>query len=71
MTQAFETYLTTIFGMQACDHVHFDAIVQGMKPRFVQEYLAVVRDRVRSVCAALLRERHAARRAKPVQRGAA
>lgn len=71
MTQAFETYLTTISGMEACEHVHFDAVVQGMKPRFVEENLADVRDRVRSVCAALLRERHAGRLAKFVQQGAA
>jgi NAD(P)H dehydrogenase (quinone) len=58
LRQAFETYLSTIFGMAPGEHVHFDAIVEGLKPRFVEENLASVRERTRALCAAMLSQRH-------------
>jgi len=58
---AFETYLTTIFGMVRGEHVHFDAVVDGLDIAFVDQNLEYVRERTRVVCAAMLAERHAAR----------
>lgn len=60
LRQAFETYLSDIFGMEKAGHVHFDAIVEGLKPRFVGENLETVREKTRAVCAAMLAERHEA-----------
>jgi len=61
LRQTFETYLSTIFGMEAAEHVHFDAVVEGLKPCLGEENLAAVRERTRAVCATMLSERHAAK----------
>lgn len=61
LRRTFETYLSAIFGMQAGEHVHNDAIVEGLNARFVEENLENVRQRTRAVCASLLAERHAAK----------
>ncbi|WP_033920179.1 NAD(P)H-dependent oxidoreductase [Sphingomonas sp. 37zxx] len=61
LRRAFDGYLTTVFGMEAGEHVHFDSIVEEMKPRHIDEALAVVREKTRSVCAALLQRQHQAR----------
>lgn len=61
LRQAFETYLSAIFGMEQNEHVHFDAIVDGLQSRFVEEHLATVREKARAVCAAMLSERHESR----------
>lgn len=60
LRQAFETYLSTIFGMRAAGHSHFDAVVEGLKSRFVDENLETVRQRTQRICAELLAERHEA-----------
>ncbi|MFL9839769.1 NAD(P)H-dependent oxidoreductase [Sphingomonas sp. ST-64] len=47
LKQAFDTYLTRAFGLADCHHVHFDSIVPGLDPRFVEEHLEVVRQTAR------------------------
>lgn len=47
LKQAFDTYLTRAFGFADCHHIHFDAIVPGLKQRFVDEHLKVVRQTAR------------------------
>lgn len=53
LKQAFDTYLTRSFGLADCHHIHFDAIVPGLKKRFVDEHLEVVRQTARERSAAL------------------
>lgn len=57
--QAFETYLSTIFGFASTDHVHFDAIVPGCNRDYVSQNLYETRVKAREICAAVLSERHA------------
>lgn len=59
LRQAFETYLRDIFDLRDAGHTHFDAIVPGLKPRFVEECLSQVRERVRAVAAEILHEKRA------------
>lgn len=61
LRQAFDTYLTTIFSLESNSHVHFDAIVDGLKEQFVRENLQTVEDAARGLCSTLLAERHASR----------
>lgn len=58
--QAFETYLSTIFGFASTDHLHFDAIVPGCDGDYVGENLYDARLKAREICATVLSERHAA-----------
>lgn len=58
--EAFEGYLTDIFGFRSNDHVHFDAIVPGCGDRYVHENLFVAHEKARETCAAILSERHTA-----------
>lgn len=60
LRQAFERYLSNVFGMVEGEHVHFDAVSEGLKPRFVEENLENVREHARAVCALMLAERNAA-----------
>jgi NAD(P)H dehydrogenase (quinone) len=53
LKQAFDTYLTRAFGLADCHHIHFDAIVPGLKQRFVDEHLEVVRQTARERSAVL------------------
>lgn len=58
--QAFETYLTTIFGFASTDHLHFDAIVPGCTEEYVRESLYNTRLQAREICAAMQSQQHAA-----------
>lgn len=58
--QAFETYLSAIFGFASADHLHFDAIVSGCDRDYVGQNLYATNVRAREICAKLLSERHAA-----------
>lgn len=58
--QAFETYLTTIFGLASADHLHFDAIVPGCGTDYINDNLYDTRMKAREMCAAELSQRHAA-----------
>lgn len=57
--QAFETYLSAIFGFLTSDHLHFDAVVPGCGDDYVAENLEVTGAKARELCAAMLSERHA------------
>ncbi|MBR0551270.1 NAD(P)H-dependent oxidoreductase [Stakelama marina] len=72
LREAFDRYVTNIFGLRDSDHLHFDAIVSNLKPAFAQEMLDVVAARARRMASTLLKEQHArhteevmARRNKP------
>ncbi len=59
LRQAFDSYLTTIFSLDGNDHVHFDAVVDGLGGRFVRENLEQVSAQSRETCSAILGKRHA------------
>ncbi|WP_029934617.1 NAD(P)H-dependent oxidoreductase [Sphingomonas sp. UNC305MFCol5.2] len=61
LRQAFDVYLETIFGFSSVEHVHFDAVVEGARERYVDECLARVDEVVHGLCAELLHERRHAR----------
>jgi NAD(P)H dehydrogenase (quinone) len=58
---AFEGYLTNVFGFASSEHLHFDAIARNCSARYIAENLGATHDKARSICAALLADRHAAR----------
>jgi NAD(P)H dehydrogenase (quinone) len=70
LRRSFETYLQTIFGLWDGGHTHFDAVVPGLKPRFVEECAATAGDRMRAVSAEVLREKRA-RQIEMIREGAA
>lgn len=69
LRRAFETYIENIFSLRDGGHTHFDAIVPGLKPQFVDECLAVVRERARAVSAEVLSEKRA-RQSESLRQGA-
>ena len=58
LRQAFDHYLVHVFRMAGSEHVHFDAVVEGMSERVVREHLETVRSAASSLCSMLLRARH-------------
>lgn len=54
LRRVFDDYLASGFSLSRCEHVHFDCIVDGMKPRFVREQLYRVEQEAEKVCALLL-----------------
>ena len=64
LRQAFDAYLTTIFSLHGCDHLHFDAVVSGLGGRIVREDIAKVEAQAQKTCGAVLAERHAAHAAE-------
>jgi NAD(P)H dehydrogenase (quinone) len=58
LRQALDTYLASIFSLDEGGHVHFDAIVDDVPAHYVQECLAIVKERTRETCAALLSRQH-------------
>jgi NAD(P)H dehydrogenase (quinone) len=60
LRQAFDTYLTTIFSLKSCDHLHFDTVVDGMTEQRFRENLGLVDDQARKTCSGVLAEIHAA-----------
>lgn len=58
LRQAFDNYLTDIFAMREARRVHFDAVVEGLKQRFVLERLQQTRQEGEKLCAVLEQERH-------------
>jgi NAD(P)H dehydrogenase (quinone) len=61
LRQAFDEYLMGVFGMRSGGHVHFDAIVEGLKKQFVEENLFTVEEQARKLCSEILAERHEAK----------
>lgn len=54
LRQLFDGYLAHAFSLDAHDHVHFSAIVDGLKERFVNEYLEDVRQKARELCSIMI-----------------
>jgi len=59
LKQAFDTYLTSIFSLHGCDHLHFGAVTKGLGAQAVRENLADVEARARKACSEVLAELHA------------
>lgn len=57
--QAFDTYLTTVFGLSGSEHIHFDTIVEDADPQFVAEKIEETCAQACKTCSELLSERHA------------
>jgi NAD(P)H dehydrogenase (quinone) len=53
LRQLFDQYIAHAFSLERHEHVHFSAIVDGLKPRFVEEHLEDVRQQARKICADL------------------
>lgn len=58
LRNVFDEYLQNAFSMKSADHVHFSAVVEGLKERFVDEYLKEVRGAARKVSSVAASERH-------------
>jgi NAD(P)H dehydrogenase (quinone) len=58
LREAFDRYLATIFGLAATEHVHIDAIVEGLNAAYAEEQLERVRQAAREMCATLLSGAH-------------
>lgn len=54
LPEAFDRYLGTIFGLAETQHVHIDAIVEGLNADYAAEQLERVRQTARAMCAKLL-----------------
>jgi len=50
LRQLFDGYLAHAFSLEGHEHIHFSAIVDGLKERFVNEHLEEVRQRAREIC---------------------
>ncbi len=62
LRNVFDEYLQNAFSMKSAEHVHFSAVVEGLKERFVDEYLEEVRAAARKVSSVVAREGHQAAR---------
>jgi len=58
LCQGFDTYLTTIFSLAGHEHLHFDSIVEDVRPHYLAECLEDTRQRARRFCAARFAEAH-------------
>lgn len=58
LRNVFDHYLQNAFSMKSAEHVHFSAVVEGLKKRFVEEYLEQVREAARKVSSLVGSERH-------------
>ena len=56
--QAFEIYLSLIFGFASSDRLHFDAIVPGCDSQYVGENLYAAHQKAREICADVVSRRH-------------
>jgi NAD(P)H dehydrogenase (quinone) len=53
LRQLFDQYIAQAFSLEKHEHVHFSAIVDGLKPRFIAENLEQVRQEARKICSEL------------------
>ncbi len=53
LREAFDRYLATIFGLARTEHVHIDAIVEGLGADYAAQQLARVRQTARETCTRL------------------
>lgn len=58
LRNVFDHYLQNAFSMKSAEHVHFSAVVEGLKERFVEEYLEEVREAARKVSSIAASEGH-------------
>lgn len=64
LRESFDRYLGTIFQLAATEHVHIDAVVEGLSEQYAAEQLERVRQAARNTCATVLRAAHRAEMAK-------
>lgn len=64
LRQAFDAYLTAIFSLRDCDHLHFDSVVSGLGAQIIREDIALVEAQARKTCSTILAEHHAAQTAE-------
>lgn len=60
LRRAFDSYIAELFGFCSAEHVHFDAVVEGTREKYVREILGRTIEAARSSCAAIGQRRHAA-----------
>lgn len=60
LRQAFDSYLASIFALASHAHLHFDAVVEGMTTRTVQERIEEARLEAGKACARAFEDRRAA-----------
>lgn len=53
LRRAWDEYLTAVFSFAGSDHLHFDAIVNETGRDYVQQNIAELEERVRTLCAGL------------------
>ncbi|MGE3747112.1 MAG: NAD(P)H-dependent oxidoreductase [Sphingomonadaceae bacterium] len=53
LRQLFDSYIAHAFSLDSHQHIHFSAIVDGLKARFVEENLEQVRQQARQICSDL------------------
>lgn len=58
LRQGFDRYLAEIFGFREAEHVHFDAVVEGMPSRYAQELLLRAEEAARYMCSDIAQDRH-------------
>jgi NAD(P)H dehydrogenase (quinone) len=64
LREGFDRYLGTIFQLAATEHVHIDAVVEGLSEQYAAEQLERVRQAARNTCATVLGAAHRAEMAK-------
>jgi NAD(P)H dehydrogenase (quinone) len=53
----YDNYLRNAFSLEATEHIHFDAIAEGLKKMFVDENLFQVQESARLICSRFVAER--------------
>jgi len=64
LREGFDRYLGTIFQLAATEHVHIDAVVEGLSEQYAAEQLERVRQAARNTCATVLGAAHRVEMAK-------
>ena len=60
LREAFDNYLEKVFNLASTEHVHIDAVVEGLNANYAAEQLERVREAARTMCATLLSAAHRA-----------
>jgi NAD(P)H dehydrogenase (quinone) len=60
LREAFDHYLEKVFNLASTEHVHIDAVVEGLNANYAAEQLERVREAARTMCATLLSAAHRA-----------
>jgi NAD(P)H dehydrogenase (quinone) len=53
----YDNYLRNAFSLEATEHIHFDAITEGLKKSFVDQNLFQVGETARLICSRFVRSR--------------